>query len=362
MTMRSLLVVLFLLPLPQQAAAQAPAGDPETGKVLWEETEHIECRDCHGADGEGGFGPDLAGRNLTRAQFIHAVRKPWGIMPAYAESQLSDRELNDIASYFATLPTVDEPGPWRRVVTPETPRGEAVATTAGCAQCHAPLFNNGRGVMGAINADFEWFKAIVYTHTVTFPPTRARLGEPPFERLGMGSFSPARVTEAMLQDVWDYIVDLGFRARMQGQLSAGVPSTDGVVYTLDVVNTGVEDVGLAAEDLTVTLVVPAGATVVTATGAGYQGVRREEQPAAGRGGGGRGGGRGGAAAADADVAVWGVPRIAAGDRQTYTLTLSQAATATNNLRGTIRWTRPTVQTGPSDAVNIAPAPLGVQSQ
>ena len=88
MTMRSLLVVLFLLPLPQQAAAQAPAGDPERGKVLWEETEHIECRDCHGANGEGGFGPDLAGRNLTRAQFIHAVRKPWGIMPAYAESQL----------------------------------------------------------------------------------------------------------------------------------------------------------------------------------------------------------------------------------------------------------------------------------
>ena len=67
-------------------------------------------------------------------------------------------------------------------------------------------------------------------------------------------------------------------------------------------------------------------------------------------------------AADADVAVWGVPRIAAGDRQTYTLALSQAATATNNLRGTIRWTRPTVKTGPSDSVNIAPAPLGAQSQ
>ena len=365
MTIRSLLVVLFLLPLPQQAPP-APAGDPETGdpemgKVLWEETEHIECRDCHGANGEGGFGPDLAGRNLTRAQFIHAVRKPWGIMPAFAESQISDRELVDLASYFATLPSVDEPGPWRREVPAGASRGLAVATTAGCAQCHAPTFNNGRGVMGAINADFDWFKAIVYTHTTTFPTTQARLGEPPFERLGMGSFSPSRVPESMLQDIWDYIVDLGFRPRMHGQLSAGVPSADGVVYTLDVENMGVEDVGLAAEDLTMTLVVPAGATVVTATGAGYQGVRREEQPA-GRGGGGRGGGRGGAAAVEADVAVWGVPRIAAGDTQTYTLTLSQAATATNNLRGTIRWTGPTVKTGPSDSVNIAPAPLGVQSQ
>ena len=73
-----------------------------------------------------------------------------------------------------------------------------------------------------------------------------------------------------------------------------------------------------------------------------------------------GGGRGGAAAANGDVAVWEVPRIGPQDRRTYTLTLSQAATAENNLRGTIRWTRPTVKTGPSDAVNTPPAPLGAQ--
>jgi mono/diheme cytochrome c family protein len=356
MTMRALLVVLFLLSLsqytPQAQQTQAPAGDPARGKVLWLETEHVECRDCHGVDGEGGFGPDLAGRNLTRAQFIHAVRKPWGIMPAFAESQISDRELNDLVAYFATLPSVDQPGPWKREVPAGASPGLAAATTYGCAQCHAPGFNNGRAVMGAINANFEWFTSIVYAHTTAFPPTQARIGEPPFERLGMGTFSPSRLPVSKLQDIWAYIVDIGFRARMEGHLSAGVPSTDGVVYTLNVENTGVAGVGLAAEDLTVTVAVPAGATVVAATGAGYQGVRRDDQPAAGRGGGGRGGG----AAATVDVAVWEVPRIAAGDHQTYTLTLSQAATATNNLRGAIRWTRPTVKTGPSDTVNIAPAP------
>jgi mono/diheme cytochrome c family protein len=97
MKIGSLLVALFLLPLSQEAAAQqglpTAAGDPERGKVLWLKTEHVECRECHGDNGEGGFGPDLAGRNLTRAQFIHAVRKPWGIMPAYAESQISDAPL-----------------------------------------------------------------------------------------------------------------------------------------------------------------------------------------------------------------------------------------------------------------------------
>jgi hypothetical protein len=109
---------------------------------------------------------------------------------------------------------------------------------------------------------------------------------------------------------------------------------------LDVKNRGLGGEGLTAEDVTLTLAVPAGATVVTATGAGYQGVRRDEQ-------------------AKADVAVWGVLRMAPGDQQTYTLTLSQAGTATNNLRGTIGWMKPAVTTN-SEA--IAPAPLGAQPQ
>jgi hypothetical protein len=205
------------------------------------------------------------------------------------------------------------------------------------------LFNNGRAVMGAISANFDWFQAIVYAHPAAYPPTLARLGEPPQERLAMGSFSPTRLPESMLQDIWTYVVDLGFRPRMRGHLSAGTPSAEGVVYKLDVTNTGVQGTGLTAEDLTVTLALPAGAKVVKATGAGYQGVRRDEQ-------------------AKADVAVWAVPRMAAGDRQTYTLTLSQAGTARDNVRGVIRWTRPTVKTGPSDSENIAPAPLGAESR
>lgn len=192
--------------------------------------------------------------------------------------------------------------------------------------------------MGALKADFDWFKSMVYGHTAAYPPTRARLGEPPQERLAMGNFSLTRLPEASLREVWSYIVDLGFRPRMKGELGPATPTANGVLYELDVVNTGLKEGGLAAEDLTISLVVPNGATVVTATGEGYQGVRRDEQ-------------------AKADVAVWTVPRMAAGDRRAYTLTLSQAGTSTNNVRGTIRWTKPTVTTGPSDAEVIAPAPL-----
>jgi mono/diheme cytochrome c family protein len=343
MAMRCLFVVLLLLPLSQHATAQqtasSSAGDPERGKILWLETEHVECRECHGVDGEGGFGPDLAGRNLTPAQFIHAVRKPWGIMPEFSEASISDQELIDLIALFDSLPSVDEPGPWRREVPAGASRGLAVATTAGCAQCHHPRFNNGRAVMGAINANFDWFKTIIYAHTAAYPATRARLGEPQFERLAMGNFSPTRLPESMVQDIWTYIVDLGFRAKMLGQLSAGAASTDGVVYSLDVTNTGLEGIGLTAEDVTVTLIVPTGSTVVTASGAGYQGVRRDAE-------------------AKADVAVWKVVRMAPGDHQTYSLTLSQAGTEADNLRGTIRWMKPTVSYAPSDSQIIAAAPLG----
>jgi hypothetical protein len=108
-------------------------------------------------------------------------------------------------------------------------------------------------------------------------------------------------------------------------------------------NTGIAGRGLTAEDVTVMLTVPAAATVVSATGAGYQGVRRDEQ-------------------AKANVAVWTVSRMAPKDHQTYTLTLSQAGTAKDNVRGSMRWAKPTVKPGPTDAEAIPPAPLGAQSQ
>jgi hypothetical protein len=264
-------------------------------------------------------------------------------MPAYEESQISDGELVDLMAFFDTLPAVAAPGPWRRQVPAGAHPGLAAATTAGCTQCHAPAFNNGRGIMGAIGADFEWFKAIVYTHPAAYPKTEARLGVKPFERLAMGSFSRSRLPESTLQEIWSYITDLGLRPRLRGQLSAGVPSAAGVVYTLNVENTGVAGTGLTAEDLTVSLVVPAGTKVIATTGAGYQGVRRDDQ-------------------LKADVAAWTIPRMAPREQQTYTLTLSQAATAKDNVRGNIRWTKPAVKTGPRDTENIAPAPLAAQAR
>ena len=57
--------------------------------------------------GEGGFGPDLAGRKLTQAQFLHAVQKPWGIMPSFP--QFNEKQIADLYAYVSSLPGVPEP-------------------------------------------------------------------------------------------------------------------------------------------------------------------------------------------------------------------------------------------------------------
>ncbi len=106
---------------------------------------------------------------------------------------------------------------------------------------------------------------------------------------------------------------------------------------------GLPGKGLAAEDLTINVVVPAGATVVRTTGEGYQGVRQDAE-------------------LKTNVAVWQARRMGPKDHQKYTLTLSRAATAADNVRGVIRWTKPAVKTGPSDSANIAPAPLVTATQ
>src|ERR1700733_14867288 len=73
-------------------AAPAPVGKADAGKVFWQAQM---CQYCHGVDGEGAWGPDLAGRGLSEAQIKHSLRQPYGLMPAYAETQVSDQAVAD---------------------------------------------------------------------------------------------------------------------------------------------------------------------------------------------------------------------------------------------------------------------------
>jgi cytochrome c553 len=340
--MNKLLVAIFLLPLAQGAAfAQTAAGDPAAGKAYWqrEAPKATACRNCHGDNAEGAFGPDLAGRGLNAAQVMRAVRKPWGIMPAFVESQLGDQDAADLAAYFAAMPKPPEPVKWKLEVPAGAPPGQAALINIGCGQCHGATFNGPRGNLGAVNADFDYFANLVYNHTTALLQHRALLGNTG-TNIDMGNYARTRVSESTLREIFFWTRDeIGYRVPMQGALGKGEAGPNGVTYALTVRNDGLPGKGVIAEGLTISLAIPKDTMVVAATGTGYQGVRVDDKT-------------------KAEVAVWQLPRSAPKDQERLTITLSKAATAADNLKGSIRWSKPAPTTGPSaDVVNIAAAPL-----
>src|SRR6266700_3987944 len=158
--MKRLFAALLMLPL-AQAAAQAQ-GDVAAGKAIWD-GPNTQCKNCHGANGEGAFGPDLAGRRQN---------------------------------------------------------------------------------MGAVDMDFDWFKALVYTHTTALPEHVKRLGETFNLRIRMGNFNPARVSESQLREIYDWAREVGFRARVVSRLSKGEAGEKGITYALTVENVALPGKGL----------------------------------------------------------------------------------------------------------------------
>ncbi len=181
--------------LPSLSCAQVP--DTAAIKALWE-SNTIFCKNCHGKAGEGAFGPDLAGRGLSPAQFRHAVRVPWGVMPAFPEEEISDAELDALAGWFASLPKNTEPGRWLVPVLADKPHAQQLFASFGCAQCHGPMPPpNFDGLV----KEFELLKTLVYTHTTAMP----KLEPPkPGSRMAMGNFNPLRVPEAELREIFDW--------------------------------------------------------------------------------------------------------------------------------------------------------------
>ena len=334
--MKNILLALAVLPL-ATGVASAQTGDAAAGKTVW---DRALCKNCHGETGEGAFGPDLAGRGLSPSQFKQAVRKPWGIMPAFVETQYNDKQLADMAAYFASMPKKEDPGKWRFEANANMAGGQKALVELGCAQCHGPTFNGPRGNLGAVNPDFDYFKGLVYNHTTELPKERAMLGGNPNGNILMGNYIPTRVTEASLREIYNWARDdIGWRAPLQSRLSKAEAAGSGVTYRLNVVNNGLPGKGLAAGGVTIRLVIPQGANVMAATGDGYKGAKMDEQ-------------------AKAMVAEWQVANIGPKEQQAYSITLSKAGTEQDNVRGNIRWASPAPKmTKANDEVIIAPAPL-----
>jgi len=315
-----------------QGAAPQAVGDPVNGKAVFA-FGNTSCTNCHGLEGQGGWGPDLAGRGITYDRAIMAIRNPIWRMPAFVPSQLSDKEILDMVAYWNTLPVAQAIGKWRTEIPADAPRGQQLAVNIlGCGQCHGATLSTPRHGAAEVNGDFEWFKRQVYNHATAQPEQWKLLdGEGPPRsrgRVRMGNFSPKRLPEATLQEIWAWMNDLGMLVPVTARLSGGPANASGTTYTLEVENESVRQKGLTAEDVTISVAVPAGTKVVSATGTGYQGVKTNEQT-------------------KADEAVWRLPSLAPRDHQTLTITLAGIPDGNAVPRGTVKWVKPAAK---ADAV------------
>ncbi len=78
------------------------SGDAEAGAQIFRETTADEqCAECHGDDGRGGFGPDLAQAftQKTAWQLALTVLDGRGSMPAWGE-RLDDAQLTDLFAFL----------------------------------------------------------------------------------------------------------------------------------------------------------------------------------------------------------------------------------------------------------------------
>ena len=84
--------------------AAAHAGDAEAGKAAYS-----TCVGCHGANGEGGVGPKLAGQAAADiAQKLNAYKEgkqvgPMTSMMAPMAAGLSEADIANIAAYTSSL-------------------------------------------------------------------------------------------------------------------------------------------------------------------------------------------------------------------------------------------------------------------
>jgi mono/diheme cytochrome c family protein len=120
--------------------------NPEQGQTAWKEAQ---CSACHGPQGLGGIGPQLASTKLSYDQFLHIVRTAIPPKPAYTFEQLPDQTVYDIYAWVRTqIPPAQLAGPGVAPVTTEPPsledmRSMTIWTCRSCDSCHGVFAQGG---------------------------------------------------------------------------------------------------------------------------------------------------------------------------------------------------------------------------
>jgi mono/diheme cytochrome c family protein len=78
------------------SGGSSAAGDVARGEQVFA----AECAGCHGALGEGGSGPALAGSGLEADEIVTRIREGGGIMPA---GLVSGQDEADVVAYVVSI-------------------------------------------------------------------------------------------------------------------------------------------------------------------------------------------------------------------------------------------------------------------
>ena len=97
------------------------------------------CAGCHGADAEGGLGPNLKTTALSQAELLAIVSSGQGTMPGFA-GQVAPEDIEVVVSFLEGLRAgQQEPS------TPSLIAEGASLFTANCSRCHGPDASGGEG-------------------------------------------------------------------------------------------------------------------------------------------------------------------------------------------------------------------------
>jgi hypothetical protein len=149
-------------------------------------------------------------------------------------------------------------------------------------------------------------------------------GPPGRNRIRMGNYSRERLPENILKEIFDWAVDLGALPTLAVSMTPApnAPAGQGV-YNLTVYNSSVKGKGPTVEDIMVSVEVPNDVQVVNGAGTGYAGTSKSAE--------------------GKTVATWKLPKLAATEKASLSLTLSAPSTG---LRGHVTWGKPPVKADP----------------
>ena len=74
------------------------ASAPETPPRVYE----LHCLGCHGAHGEGAWGPNIQSLNRTDQEIVSVIANGQGKMPAF-KGHLSEAQMRELADYVKTF-------------------------------------------------------------------------------------------------------------------------------------------------------------------------------------------------------------------------------------------------------------------